>query len=70
MLTLPAPLEAAASRLLSGVGGDREWWIFNPTAGVGHLRVNVTPEEFAMIPPGCALMDAGDTGPERSRSRR
>lgn len=70
LLSLPAPLEVAAVRLLAGVGGDREWWLWNPTARVAHLRVDVTPEEFAMIPPGCALQDAGDTGPERPRTRR
>lgn len=70
MLTLPGPLEAAAVRLLAEVGGDREWWIFRPEAGVGHLRVNLTPDEVAQLAPGCAIGDAGDTGPERRRTRR
>ena len=70
MLTLPRPLEVAAVRLLAGVGGDREWWIFRDGPAVGHLRVPLTPEEAAQLPPGCAVADAGDTGPERPRSRR
>lgn len=57
-------------RLLAGVGGDREWWIFRDAAGVGHLRVPLTVEEAAQLPPGCAVADAGDTGPERPRTRR
>lgn len=68
LLTLPGPLEIASIRLLAGVGGDREWWIWNPAARVAHLRVSVTPDEYALIPPGCAVSDAGDTGPERPRT--
>ena len=56
-------------RLLAGAGGDREWWVF--TSGrVGHLRVPLTPEEAAALPPGGPPEhDAGDTGPERPRTR-
>lgn len=68
-LRSPGRLERMAVALLRGVGGDREWWFWNPKAMVGHLRVAVTPEEFALVPPGCALSDAGATGPERRRSR-
>lgn len=53
---------------LRGVGGSREWWWWNPAALVGHLRVAVTPEEYALVPAGCALSDAGQTGPERRRT--
>lgn len=70
LLDLPNPLEAVARRLLANVGGDREWLIWNPAAHVLHYRAAVTPEEYALIPPGCALMDAGDSGPERPRRRK
>lgn len=69
LLSLPAPLEAAAVRLLAGVGGDHEWWLWNPAARVGHLRVPVTSDEYALIPPGCVVSDAGETGPRRPRTR-
>jgi hypothetical protein len=68
-LDLLRPLGTAAVRLLANVGGDREWMLWKPAAHVLHYRVNVTPEEYALIPPGCALMDAGETGPERPRRR-
>ncbi|MGZ4596241.1 MAG: hypothetical protein ACXV2H_07160 [Actinomycetes bacterium] len=68
-LRSPGRLERLATRALVGVGGDREWWIWRPAAHVGHLRVDVTPEEYALIPPGCALSDAGETGLERRRKR-
>lgn len=59
---------------LRGVGGDCEWWvhslILNGPAIVGHLRVPVTVEEYARIPPGLVSNDAGETGPMRPRSRR
>lgn len=61
-------LEEASVRELAGVGGDREWWFYNPRAMVGHLRVPVTPAEFLAIPPGLATSDAGDAGPERPRT--
>lgn len=67
-LRCPGRLERIAVQLLRGVGGEREWWLWNPRARVGHLRVAVTPEEYALIPPGCALSVAGDSGPERRRT--
>jgi len=70
LLDAPALAEAEALRSLRGVGGDAEWWVWNPTARVGHLRVPVTPEEFALMPPGEARDDAGETGPRRPRSAR
>jgi len=59
----------AAVRLLAGVGGEREWWVF--TEGrVGHLRVALTPEEVDALPEGGPpVHDAGETGPERARTR-
>lgn len=56
-------------KLLRAVGGDREWWFWHPDALVGHLRVGVTDAEHAMMPPGCAVIDAGESGPERKRTR-
>lgn len=56
-------------RLLAGVGGDVEWWLWNPTARVGHLRVAVTEAEYAAMPPGCVVGDAGPAGPMRRRTR-
>jgi hypothetical protein len=64
----PAEAERYALEACRGVGGDREWWFWNPAAHVGHLRVSVTPEEAAMIPPGLAVHDAGESGPERART--
>lgn len=66
---VPGVCEREAVRLLAGVGGDREWWRWNPAALVGHLRVAVTGAENAQIPPGLAENDAGETGPERKRTR-
>jgi hypothetical protein len=65
---VPNEAERYALRALQGVGGSREWWYWNPAAEVGHLRVSVTPEEAAMIPPGLAVNDAGESGPERART--
>lgn len=62
-------IENHAIDLLRGVGGDREWWIFNRQARVGHLRIAITTEEYAALPPGCAIHDAGESGPERPRTR-
>jgi hypothetical protein len=56
-------------QLLRDVGSDREWWHWNPRAAVRHLRVAVTAQEHQTIPPGCALSDAGEAGPERRRTR-
>lgn len=61
-------MERAAIALLDGVGGDVEWWIFSK-AGVGHLRVPVTPEEYRLVPPGHVIGDAGEAGPQRRRKR-
>jgi hypothetical protein len=66
----PAQAEAEAIKLLRGVGNpDREWWLWNPAAPVGHLRVPVAAEEYALVPPGCVVGDAGETGPLRVRRR-
>ena len=62
-------LERTAIGLLRGVGGDVEWWLWNRSSRVGHLRVAVTDIEYARMPPGCVLGDAGPSGPERRRSR-
>ena len=69
MVAVPDLLESVAVRHLAGVGGDREWWLWNPDARVGHLRVPVTPDEARQIPAGCALHDAGESGPERPRTK-
>lgn len=72
-LNKPMQAEAEAIQLLRGVGDpEREWWIWNQQVGatyVGHLRVPVTPQEGQRIPPGCALHDAGESGPLRARRR-
>ncbi len=62
-------LERVAITLLRGVGGDVEWWLWNPAAKVGHLRVAVTMAEYESMPAGCVVGDAGPAGPERKRSR-
>ncbi len=36
---------------------------------VGHLRVPVTADEFERMPAGCAVADAGETGPLRARKK-
>lgn len=69
-LSAPGPAEQVGVRLLEGVGGEREWWVWNAEERVGHLRVALTPAEVAVIPPGCPVGDAGITGPERPRTRR
>lgn len=67
---IPGLCEREAVKLLRGVGGQREWWIWNPEARVGHLRVGLTEAEYAGLP--CfttdVLDDAGPSGPERSRT--
>ncbi len=65
----PRLTENEAIRLLTGIGGDIEWWIHSDML-VGHLRVAVTTAEYERIPPGCAVADAGDSGPQRPRTRR
>jgi hypothetical protein len=71
-LRSPGVIERASIRLLAQVGGDREWWIWNPKARIGHLRVDLTEDENALLPPMCipVAFDAGESGPERRRSRR
>ena len=68
-VSVPDVCEREAVRLLRGVGGDREWWIWNQAGLIGHLRVGVTAGEFAVMPepPGGVLDDAGESGPERKR---
>ncbi len=65
----PKAAEREAIRLLAEVGGEVEWWLWNPAAKVGHLRVAVTAEEFEQVPPGCVIADAGESGPQRQRVR-
>lgn len=58
-------------KLLAGVGGDHEWWIFGGGPNrelVGYLRVPVTPAEYDQIPVGCVVADAGEAGPCRPRT--
>jgi hypothetical protein len=62
-------VEKHAIKALRGVGGESEWWHWNPHARVGHLRVPVTRAEYAQMPPGQAFDDAGETGPQRTRTR-
>lgn len=69
-LRSPGAAERVAVALLADVGGGREWWIWNPRARVGHLRVALTTAEYAAMPPGCAAFDAGPSGPQRPRTRR
>jgi hypothetical protein len=69
-LRAPGRLERAATALLRPVGGDHEWWIWRPATRVGHLRVALTEDEYAIVPAGSAVADAGDSGPERRRRRR
>lgn len=65
----PRSAEREALRLLAGVGGETEWWYWNPVPRIGHLRVALTVEEYALVPPGCVLADAGESGPPRPRTR-
>lgn len=62
--------EREAIRALAGVGNDREWWWWNTVTGVGHLRVGVTGDELVVLGEWPAEDDAGETGPERPRTRR
>lgn len=67
-----ARLERLAVAALRGVGGPTEWWVYalmlNGPSIVGHLRVPVTPDEYAQVPPGLVTTDAGETGPQRERT--
>jgi hypothetical protein len=65
----PKLCEREAVKLLRGVGGEREWWFWNADALVGHLRVSVTEAEHDGMPCGVAENDAGESGPERRRTR-
>jgi hypothetical protein len=69
LLHQPRYLERVAIDSLCGVGGTTEWWFYNTPSRVGHLRVAVTLDEFAQIPPGAAVDDAGETGKRRKRTR-
>jgi hypothetical protein len=71
-LRSPGVAERAAIGLLADVGGEREWWLWNPRARIGHLRVALTETENAALPPFCGQVayDAGESGPERPRVRR
>ncbi len=61
-------VERAAVAALAGVGStEGEWWRWSPSF-VGHLRVPVTDEEFALVPPGGVVDDAGEEGVWRERS--
>jgi hypothetical protein len=70
-LRSPGVIERAAGVLLAEVGGGREWWLWNPRARIGHLRVALTAAENDLLPPFCGQVayDAGDSGPERRRTR-
>lgn len=70
-LDVPQVCEREAVKALRGVGGQREWWIWNQAALIGHLRIGVTDAEFEVMPepPGGVLDDAGESGPERKRTR-
>lgn len=67
--------ERYAVEALRGVGGDHEWWIMRgpdvSASGitVGHLRVPVTDGEYLLVPLGIVTTDAGDSGPQRPRTR-
>lgn len=65
----PGLCEREAIKLLRGVGGDREWWLWNADTMIGHLRVSVTGDEHEVMPCGVAENDAGESGPERKRTR-
>jgi hypothetical protein len=68
---LPAIAEHTAdAAALAGVGStDHEWWVWSP-ALVGNLRVPLTDQENAAVPPGQAYDDAGETGARRPRTLR
>jgi hypothetical protein len=66
---MPELLAAIAVKLLRGVGGDREWWWYHEATRIGHFRVGLTAAEYAELPGGCVVADAGESGPERTRTR-
>lgn len=70
LLRSPGVIERASVRLLAEVGGEREWWLWNSRARIGHLRVALTPAEHDLLPPSCGTTtyDAGPSGPERRRT--
>lgn len=62
-------VEAHAIRALAGVGGNTEWWYWSP-ARIGHLRVALTSDEAAQLPPWHGpIDDAGAEGVRRPRRR-
>lgn len=66
---VPQVCERDSVRLLRGVGGGREWWWWNAAELIGHLRVGLTPAEYATLPPWTGPTDdAGEPGPERPRT--
>lgn len=69
-LSNPGLAEKEAIKLLSGVGGDCEWWIYacGNASPVGYLRVPVSESEYAICPAGTVVADAGETGPQRPRT--
>lgn len=68
MLDMSGPAEREAVRLLAGVGGDTEWWLWS--AGmIGHLRVPLLADEADQVVPELVIADAGDSGPRRPRTR-
>jgi len=69
-ISAPKLAEKEAIRWLRGVGGEREWWHWNEEVNVGHLRVGLTTQEYSALPCGIAEHDAGEAGPERTRSSR
>lgn len=69
MVKSPGLAERQAIALLDGVGNSREWWYWNPAAAVGHLRVGLTLAEVAVLSDFPAEHDAGESGPERRRTK-
>jgi hypothetical protein len=61
--------ERAAVQALAGVGNQKEWWRWNRELGVGHLWVGVTEEEADALGRWPAEDDAGETGPQRPRTK-
>jgi hypothetical protein len=59
----PGMVERAAIALLAEVGGDREWWLWNPRARIGHLRVALTEAENDELPAFCGQVAYGAGSP-------